>query len=196
MTCCTTVQDVSVYTKHPSGLTMLLFTALRKRAKLHVDLLLEDWQGGLWQWGLFITWVLCTGLWDDVLSVLDDCYRAKEMSQFITLEQAFPWSGISRGNLRTELGAFRKVCRLRKFWKFFRIIDFSFSVFHSWNSSFQSFLTVCACVSNRDCRSLSAEDLLPVSVTADWPSLLGPPYALPGGLPLLCQHLQHRHQRP
>lgn len=29
---------------------------------------------GLWQGGLFITSVLCTGLWDDVLSVLDDCY--------------------------------------------------------------------------------------------------------------------------
>lgn len=30
--------------------------------------------GGLWQGGLFITSVLCMGLWDDVLSVLDDCY--------------------------------------------------------------------------------------------------------------------------
>lgn len=36
--------------------------------------------GGGGAGGLFITWVLCTGLWDDVLSVFDDCYLVKNVS--------------------------------------------------------------------------------------------------------------------
>lgn len=39
--------------------------------------LLSFWRSGgraVARGGFLITWVLCTGLWDDVLSVFDDCY--------------------------------------------------------------------------------------------------------------------------
>lgn len=39
---------------------------------------------------LLITWVLCTRLWDDVLSVFDDRYEPKKKkSQFITVCKHF-----------------------------------------------------------------------------------------------------------
>lgn len=50
--------------------------------------------------------------------------------------------------------------------------------------------------SDRNYRPLPTEDPLPFSVAADGPSFLRPSHALPRSLPLLHQHLQHRHQRP
>lgn len=62
-------------------------------------------------------------------------------------------------------------------------------------ASFQPFVSLL--LSYSDYWTLPAEDHLPVSVAADWPSLLRPPHALPRGrLPLLSQHLQHWHQWP
>lgn len=71
---------VGVYSKQPSALTIQLFIPLRRQKAVRCSPfegvvgglagVVVGWLGG----GLFITWVLCTGLWDDVLSVFDDCY--------------------------------------------------------------------------------------------------------------------------
>lgn len=60
--------------KAPLSTDNASFIALKKRQNTVSCSPFEGVVGGPRRGGLFITWVLCTGLWDDVLSVFDDCY--------------------------------------------------------------------------------------------------------------------------
>lgn len=74
---------------------MPLFIALRKIECRTLPFFKKEVKGPR-HGGLFLTPLLCKGLWADALSVSDDCYKQESLSGHY-FEQLFPQTGVSQG---------------------------------------------------------------------------------------------------
>lgn len=165
--------------KAPLSTDNVSFHCSEKDRILYVAPLLKEWYEGCAE-GPFhnfslaheaVGWCAVTAWW---------LLLGKKKSQFF--KQIFPWTGVSQEIWAHNCGSGQVCC------------CFSIIIKDVLSESVDNLLFLCA---NRDYRSLPTEDHLPISVpTDDWSSFLRPSHALPGGIPLLCQHLQHWHQQP